>query len=344
MTRKPPLNNYISVALALAALSTAVAAGANERFTVQASALSALLQPATGDAPATVVSLNNAWLEAQISAPIMELSKRVGDTVERGETVVRLDCRRFDREQQLASARVAVLAARENLAGQRLERARGLRRSKNIAEESFNEREAEFASAQAETQAQRVALNIARDDVARCAITAPFAGVVTDRRAQIGEFAAPGKQLVRLLDTNSVELSAQLPVRDVGSLQQAGTATYHHNEQVFTVRVRAIVPSVDTGTRTQEIRLAFGDDAPPPGASGRLRWQLAMGLLPAEYLVRRGDRLGVLVARDDTARFVPIAAAREGRPTPVDLPPHTRIITAGRYSVADGDAITISSE
>jgi len=317
---------------------------AADRITVQAATLATLLQPASGDAPATVVSLNDAWLEAQISAPIASLSKRVGDTVARGETVVRLDCRRFDREQQLASAKVEVLAARENLAAQRLERARGLRRSKNIAEESFNEREAEFTSAQAETQAQQVALSIARDDVARCDIKAPFAGVVTDRRAQIGEFAAPGKQLVRLLDTESVELSAQLPVRDVTALQQAVVATYRDNEQTFAVRVRAIVPSVDTGTRTQEIRLTFSGPAPPPGASGRLQWRLATGLLPAEYLVRRSDSLGVLVARDGTAEFEPIAGAREGRPTPVDLPPDTQVITAGRYSVSHGDAITVSLE
>jgi RND family efflux transporter MFP subunit len=306
--------------------------------------LETLLQPARGDAPATVVSLNDAWLEAEISAPIVALGKRVGDAVASGETVVRLDCRRFDREQELAAAKVEVLTARENLAAQRLERARGLRRSKNIAEESFNEREAEFAGAQAETQTQQVALSIARDNVARCEIKAPFAGVVTARPAQLGEFAAPGKQLLRLLDTTTVELSAQLPVRNIASLQQADDATYRHNEQTYPVQVRAIVPSVETGTRAQEIRLTFNGPAPPPGASGRLHWQLDTGLLPAEYLVRRADGLGVLVARDGTAAFVPVAGAREGRPAPVDLPPHTQVITAGRYSVSHGDAIAVTTE
>lgn len=317
---------------------------AAERLPVQTATLETLLQPARGDAPATVVSLSNAWLEAEISAPIVALGKRIGDTVARGETVMRLDCRRFDRERELAAAKVEVLAARENLAAQRLDRARGLRRSKNIAEESFNEREAEFASAEAETQAQQVALSIARDNVARCEIKAPFAGVVTARQAQLGEFATPGKPLLRLLDNTSVELSAQLPVRDIASLQQAGDATYRHNGQTYPVQVRAIVPSVDTGTRTQEIRFTFNGPAPPPGASGRLHWQLDTGLLPAEYLVRRAGGLGVLVARDGTAAFVPVAGAREGRPAPVDLPPQTQVITAGRYSVSHGDAIAVTTE
>ena len=317
---------------------------AADRLPVQTATLSTLLRPASGDAPATVVSLNDTWLEAEISAPIVSLDKRVGDSVARGEAVVRLDCRRFTREQELAAANVEVLTARENLAAQRLERARGLRRSKNIAEESFNQREAEFASAKAETQAQQVALSIARDNVARCEIKAPFAGVVAARQAQLGELAAPGKQLLRLLDTTTVELAAQLPARDIASLQQATAATYRHNEQPYPVRVRAIVPNIETGTRTQEIRLTFSGPAPPPGASGRLRWQLDTGLLPAEYLVRRADGLGVLVARGGTAAFVPVPGAREGRPTPVDLPPHTQVITAGRYSVSHGDAIAVTPQ
>jgi len=328
----------------VALLASVPGSWAADRQTVQATTLSTLLQPATGDAPAAVVSLNDAWLEAQISAPIASLDKRIGDAVADGEVLVRLDCRRFTREQELAAAKVAVLEARENLAAQRLERARELRRSKNIAEEAFNQREAEYASAQSETQAQEVALSITRDDVERCEIKAPFAGVVTAREAQLGELAAPGKRLVRLLDTTTVELSAQLPVRDIASLQQASVATYRHNGQAYGARLRAVVPSVETGTRSQEIRLTLDGPAPPPGASGRLHWQLATGLLPAEYLVRRADNLGVLVVRDGAAAFVSVAGAREGRPASVDLPPHTQVITAGRYRVSHGDPITVASE
>ncbi len=66
--------------------------------------------------------------------------------------------------------------------------------------------------------------------------------------------------------------------------------------------------------------------------------------MPAEYLVRRAESLGVFLARDGTAVYLPIASAREGRPAPVDLPEHTLVITAGRYGVAHGDAIVVVRE
>lgn len=329
------------------------APGAGAATPVVAVPLAELLEPVDGDAPARVISLNDGWLEAEIGAPVSAIRKRVGDAVASGETVLELDCRKYRRAQQLAEAQIGVLQARLSLAEQQLQRARGLRRSQSISEEVLNQRESEVSTLEAELRAQRVALAVAGDDVGRCAIRAPFAGVLLERSAQLGEMAAPGKRLARVLDISAVELSANLPVRDVDSLRDTEAARFSFNGTSYPVRVRAVLPEIDPLTATQDVRLEFAATPPPPGASGRLGWHLAAGVLPAQYLVRRSaapgvpgaaQKLGVLVAREGRAVFVPIEGAREGRPARVDLDPATPVITAGRYGLAGGEAIEVRTD
>ena len=54
--------------------------------------------------------------------------------------------------------------------------------------------------------------------------------------------------------------------------------------------------------------------------------------------------LGVFVADSNTAQFVPVPGAQEGRPAPVDLSRDTLIVVRGQARLQDGDALTISRE
>jgi len=66
--------------------------------------------------------------------------------------------------------------------------------------------------------------------------------------------------------------------------------------------------------------------------------------VPVAQIVQRGMSFGVFVAASDTARFVPIPGAQEGRPALVDLPPDTLIVVRGQARLQDGDSLSISRE
>ena len=86
----------------------------------------------------------------------------------------------------------------------------------------------------------------------------------------------------------------------------------------------------------------FADARAPIGASGRLRWDSPRQGIPASMIVRRADRLGVFTIRKDRAVFVPLLQALEGRPAEVELPADTLIITEGRFTVRDGDTVSLT--
>lgn len=279
-------------------------------------------------APATVRSLNDSRVSAEINARIEAIPPRVGDLVQPGDLLVQLDCRdnRFD---------LARAAARLDLAKQQLARARTLRTDANVSEELLNQRETEFTEAE-------VAHEQARLDVERCSVRAPFEGVVLERLASEGELAAVGTALMRLLETSRLEVSAQVSLSSMDSLSRASRIWFAHGSERYPVRLRTMTPAVNTKARSREVRYEFGDRSPLPGTAGRLHWQTEQAHLPADLILRRGGELGVLIAEGGQARFVALPDALEGHPVPIALDPETPVIIDGRFGLGDGDTIELA--
>jgi hypothetical protein len=101
------------------------------------------------------------------------------------------------------------------------------------------------------------------------------------------------------------------------------------------------LPLMDSRLRSFEVRLTFLDEKPAPGTTGRLQWKQPWSHISSEYLVRRGEQLGLFILTNDVAKFHAIAGARPGRPGLVDLPANTQIILDGRHALDDGDPVTV---
>ncbi|MDH3637484.1 MAG: biotin/lipoyl-binding protein, partial [Gammaproteobacteria bacterium] len=126
-----------------------------EPVRVHALPLSELEVPIQYSAPATVVSLNETQISAELAARIVDIMVLEGDIVPQGATLVRLDCRDYDLGLQRAQGDLTALLAREKLARQQLKRAESLARTKNISQELLDQRRTEIEAASAEVAAQR---------------------------------------------------------------------------------------------------------------------------------------------------------------------------------------------
>ncbi len=332
--------NYLSTLAILLYLIQAIPALATEDpVQVTIEELGSKLFFPIHSAPATTVSLNNSGIGAEISGQIMTIPARVGDTVAVGDLLVELDCRDAEIQLQRAQAALTAAQARVTLAQRQLTRTQSLRKERNISEELFNQREADLKTSRADLISQHAAVSQAELDVTRCQITAPFSGVVTERLASEGEWISPGQPLVRLLDNQRLEVSAQLQVDQVSGLRPDTAYTLKTNGVSHELKLRHLVPVIDSRARNREIRLEFRDTRALPGSSGRLEWQSATGVVPADLPMLRDGELGLLLARDGKAFFHPLPDAREGQPAAVELPPTTLVIIEGRHSLSDGDPI-----
>jgi len=304
--------------------------------------LSGLVIHPERSAPASVESVNNADLSAEISARVQAIPVRVGDVVDAGEILVELDCRDFESRLAAQQATLIQLQSQQTLAASQLGRARDLKRERNISEEEVDRRNTELAALDAQIKAQSEAIRQAELNVERCTLRAPFRAAVTARLTNVGTLANPGSPLVRLAQLDELEVSARVRPDEAAEGAEADRLEFLYLGRRYPLEVRRILPVVDPVTRTVEIRLELMGEAAPSGASGRIIWRSGGSYLPPELPVRRGGELGIFVLSDGKAAFHRLEGALEGQPARVELPGDSQIIVEGRQRLQDGDAVRIS--
>jgi len=177
---------------------------------------------------AEVQAVRDAVLASRYAAYVTEVTRFEGDRFKRGDVLVRLDMSQAEAdltraEAQLAQNRLqestvaADLAAAKSLAqseAERLARLQALYKIGGVSLEQVQAGEASLAAAQARLASAQTsagsyhALYTASEAQARAArenlrygiITAPFDGVVSQRLAQPGDLAAPGRPLLKIID------------------------------------------------------------------------------------------------------------------------------------------------
>jgi RND family efflux transporter MFP subunit len=293
------------------------------------------------EAIATVVGRNESKLSAETSGVVTRWTLDVGAPVKRAEVLVTLDA--TDAQLSVARAQAALdgATARSHLSQAQLKRAKELKEQGFISPEALLQRETEAALALTDVAANKAQLATAQRALSKTVIRAPFAGTVKQRLAQLGESVAPGAVLYVLLDNNAAEITAAVQPRDIVSLRASKAVMFEAAGLSIPVSLSRVSNVVSLPARTQEVRLAIGNDGNdlPVGTEGRLRWKDAQAHVPAQFIVQRGKLLGVFIEQNSKAAFVPLPNAQEGRATPVQLPPETKIVTRGGAALQEGQSL-----
>lgn len=295
------------------------------------------------EAPATVLGKNETRIAAEASARIVAIAVDSGDAVKAGQVLVRLDARDAELALARAAAGLAQSTARLAQAEAQMARARSLREKNFISAEALTLRETELAATLADVQSARANRDSARRGVEKCTVSAPFAGIVRTRAAQVGELAAPGTPLLTLADTSDLQVVAQVQARDAEGLAVAEKVGFAAAGQSHALTLLRISGAINREARTVEARYRVSGVAPAPGTEGRLVWRDPRPHIPADYILRRNGRYGVFVLEGDKASFRELPQAQEGRPASADFSPEARIITRGRHALQDAMTVRVDT-
>lgn len=342
------------LAVLLAALALPLAAGANEpaeasempvraapSVTVEAAARSEIQArvPVSG----TMVARQQVQVFPQVSGhEITEILAEAGDSVTKGQVLARLSTdtlaaqlEQARAEYQRAEAGVGqaqsgIDSAEASLTQAQtvLQRIQRLRQAGTASQSALDDAIAAEANARAQSASAQDGLALARAalaqaqaaqriaelNLARADITAPVAGVVVTRNAELGAMAGGGTDpLFTLLADGAVEMEAEvietalagLSVGDPADITVAGAGT-------VTGRVRLVPASVDPVTRLGVARIGIDS------AAGVRIGQFASGWIitdrrqavtvPAGAVLADGDGERVQVVRDGIVETRPVRA------------------------------------
>ena len=262
-------------------------------FTVRSSAL------ATGPTiTGTVQPERRADLRAEIQAVVLQVLKENGDAVRRGDLLVRLDNTAI--RDSLSSADASTRAAEQAFvqAERQLQRMTTLRSSGMASAQALDDAEARRNNAQSDLAAAKTRAAQARQQLTRTEARAPFDGIVSDRKVSAGDTAQIGKELVKVIDPDSMRLEGLVSADRIGDVKAGQPVSFRVNgygEQQFVGKVRRVNPSANATTRQVEVLVDFVGTKQPKlaglYAEGQIEAASSNSLtIPAGALVSDGDK------------------------------------------------------
>ena len=315
---------------------------ASKAIRITTKPLSALIFQTEYSAPASIVSLNDSSISAEIQGRAIKINVEVGDTIKRGQLLVELDCRNYANTRKQAAAALKLSQSQLDFARKQFTRNQRLLRRGVLPRETFDRSESELLTSRADIALKEVAIESADLAIEKCKIYAPFTGQVTNKMVQQGQLVSPGSSLIQLLQTSKLEIEAELSPSELKKARTSKPLKFVSESIELTATIRTVLKQLNKTTNTQQVRLSVKDldaDTIFSGLTGRLVWKDGSRKILPEYIVRRKKTLGVMVAEDNKARFYPLKGAREGQPASVNLPRNSQIIIVNRYSVEDGQAV-----
>ena len=176
-------------------------------------------------------------------------------------------------------------------------------------------------------------------------ISSPSTGTVTSRSVNTGEVIEANKELMRVTDLSTVWVVAQVYEKDLATIRVGSGANITSDaypNRVFRGRVSYVDPTIDTATRTAQVRIELAN----PGQMFKIGMYVnvafgalgtaekTMPVVPKEAVQNIGNQQFVFLPAENANEFI-LRAVRLG-PESNGLYPVLEGLTAGERVVVDG--------
>jgi HlyD family secretion protein len=287
--------------------------------------------------PGTVQSKVPVTVSAKITGILERLYADQGDHAQKGQLLAKLDAAelkaremaaqaaRSRAQRDLARAQADMIKAQAdlNLAQSNYQRDLEVFKPGYISKAAFDTTKAQLqvaesqqAATKATVTAQEAAVKQAESEVHAAAaihkytdIVAPMDGLITVRKAEIGDTIAPGSPIFQMVDLDQIWVAAWIDETKIAQLREGQPATIKlRSGRDFKGEVARLNKEADTVTRELEVDvkfaqvphpLAIGEEAEVDIDTGR---QQALAV-PLSAIITQKDKKVVLVADKGRLRF-----------------------------------------
>lgn len=310
--------------------------------------------------PGTIQAFNNAAIYARTNGYVRRWLVDIGDRVGAGQTLAILDAPEVD--QQLAQARAdyQTAVANQQLAATTQRRWATMLAKDAVSRQEADEKSGDLAAKSALANAQLANVRRLQALQGFTRLSAPFAGVVTSRSAQIGQLVVSGnaaaQPLFTISDVSRMRIYVRVPQNYSGVVHQGLTATLTLPEyagRTFTATLTRSAQAVDaqSGAVLVQLEAPNPDFALKPGAYAQVRFNVAAGQgnslsLPGSAILYGNDGPTVaLLDRGGRVVVKPVTIARDEGATVLvsGLRPTDRVIDSPPDSIRSGDRVKVQN-
>lgn len=334
----------------------------------------------TVEVTGTVRSAKIAVVAAQVMGRITSIPVEEGSRVEAGATLATIDDAAIRAQRAVAESAVAEAeAGREEvgraivqaeagkvLAEKTFERFRNLYEERIVTAQEFDEVQAKRTVAEQDYKraldrkaqvAARLSGAKAQADAARTMlsytrIAAPFAGVVTEKKADAGSMASPGMPILVLEETRRYRMEASVPESFLGRLRAGSRVTVVLDADPgsgIAGTVSETVPRVDPMSRTFTAKVDLpGMRGLRTGMSGRIRFSTGketVVTVPRTAITGAAGYEGLFIVGEDNVARLAMVKPGEAFGDRVEIlsgiGPGTRVVVSPPEALVDGARVEI---
>ena len=263
---------------------------------------------------------------------------RVGQTVQRGELLARLDnvAARLSYEQAITAQNSA--ASQTNTAKLALDRVRALYEKGTASLSDYENARNSFRTAEASLESAERSVEIQRDQMSYGFIYAPESGTIAAVSAEVNENVNAGQTVAVLNAGHDMEIAVGLPESVINRISEGMEVSVEFSAVTasnFRGEITEIAPSVDPNTATYPVRVIVAEP------NNQIRTGMAANVT---FGFEDQDELGGLltvpasaVAEDGDGRFVYVIESLAGDSASVRKQPVTigRLTTEG-FEIREG--------
>lgn len=359
------------VALAAVAFGTASRISATNELarTAQDAAVPtvAVVRPkAAGEAgalvlPGAIQAYNSAAIYARTNGYVRRWLVDIGDHVGAGQTLAILDAPEVDQQLAAAQADYQTALANQRLAGTTARRWSAMLAQDAVSRQETDEKAGDLAARTAVANAALANVKRLRALQGFTRLSAPFAGIVTSRSAQIGALVVSGnaaaQPLFTVSDVHRMRIFVRVPQVHSADLKQGMAATLTLPEypgRSFPATMTRSAGAVDgqSGAVLIQLEAANPDRALKPGAFAQVSMAVGGGrgngvILPGSAILygNDGPTVAVLGAGNRVA-IKPVTIARDEGSTvqlSAGVTPRDRIIDTPPDAIRTGDVVKVQA-
>ncbi|MBE9541119.1 MAG: efflux RND transporter periplasmic adaptor subunit [Proteobacteria bacterium] len=294
-----------------------------------------------------------AWQEAEISpevsGKVKTIHAEVGDYLESGDPIIKLDDELLKLKVRKARALVTQLEGHYLTSTRDIARKEALFQDGVISELDLDLAKAKEKADRGLLEGAQVSLKIAQRDLRESTIRSPIKGTLAERLIDIGTTVSPQMEVASVVDASKVRIRIGVSEKEIHKIKK-GQGVKVHLDAFPQEEYQGTVFSV--GTKANENSLTFPVEVETinnrepklkPGMVARLKIQTGnhsqVVVIPQEFILNEEGNLFVFVIQDSVAHKVKIntgsiinseVIVEEG------LSPGDLLITVGSHTITEG--------
>jgi RND family efflux transporter MFP subunit len=304
-----------------------------------------------------VVARTQSDLGFRIQGKILERLVDAGQTVKRGQPLMRLDPVDLSLQAQAQQQAVTAARARARQTSQDETRYRGLVAIGAVSASAYDQIKAAADTAKADLIAAQAQADVAENAKSYAVLLADADGVVMETLGEPGQVVSAGQPVIRLARAGQREALVQLPETLRPAAESEAQATlYGDNNQSVRARLRVLSDAADPLTRTFEARYVLEDtlaDA-PLGTTVTLRISAGKASrkvmdIPLAALFDQGKGAGVWVITGLPARVswraVQVAGLSDDTAKVISgISAGDEVVALGAHLLHDGETVRVARQ